>query len=63
MSRKVVGAVLLFVRCVGFLAAVAWICSLTGECSFLDVFLPGLAMGCAFSLLMALIAAVVRIFF
>lgn len=58
MSEKIVRAVLLFVLGVGFLAAVAWICSLTGECSFLDVFLPGLAFGGAVSLLMLLVAVI-----
>ena len=58
MSKKVVRSVLLFVLGVGLLAAVAWICSLTGERSFLDVFLPGLAMGGAVSLLMLFIAVI-----
>lgn len=58
MRKKVVRSVLLFVLGVGFLAAVAWICSLTGERSFLDVFLPGLAMGGVVSLLMLFIAVI-----
>lgn len=58
MSKKVVRSVLLFVLGVGILAAVAWICSLTGERSFLDVFLPGLALGGAVSLLMLLVAVI-----
>lgn len=63
MSKKVVGFVLLFVIDVGVLAAMAWICSLTGERSFLDVFLPGLAVGGAVSLLMVFITVIVNKFF
>lgn len=58
-SKKVVGSVLLFVIGVGFIAALAWLYSLTGKCSFLDVFLPGLAASGAALLLMAIIIVII----